>query len=304
MKTERRHELQTNVLASSLAHWIKAAQPYSRAALAAAIALVVALFAWAYLSTQNTRRVADGWNEYFEAVNGRNPDAPELLRDIATRYSGTEVADWARLTLAEQQLVNGTNLLLQDRKRARDELNEASQKFLSLIPDTTNDTILERATYGLAQAYETQGRLEQARSAYRDVAAQWPNGPFAKVAEARAKDLDQLPTKNFYDWLAKYEPPSVAKEPGTPGAKPDFLSEPDAGKMLKLPPAGTPILPSLTDEPASGESKPEQPASATPADKPAEESQPSDAKPAEEATPADNSTPPEPAPNDSGPKLP
>ena len=33
MKTERRHELQTNTLAVTLAHWIEAAKPYSRAAL-------------------------------------------------------------------------------------------------------------------------------------------------------------------------------------------------------------------------------------------------------------------------------
>ena len=41
MKTERRHELQTNVLADSLARWIEAVKPYSRAALAVVIALVV-----------------------------------------------------------------------------------------------------------------------------------------------------------------------------------------------------------------------------------------------------------------------
>ena len=37
MKTERRHELQTNVLADSLARWIDKAKPYSRAALAVLI---------------------------------------------------------------------------------------------------------------------------------------------------------------------------------------------------------------------------------------------------------------------------
>ncbi len=38
MKTERRHELQTNVLADSLAHWIEAIKPYGRAILAGGIA--------------------------------------------------------------------------------------------------------------------------------------------------------------------------------------------------------------------------------------------------------------------------
>src|SRR5262245_34730435 len=102
MKTQRRHELQTNVLADSLASWMEAAKPYSRAALAAMIALVVGLGAWAYLSAQNDRQLADGWNEYFDALSPMNSrGAHELLTDVADRYSGTIVAQWARLTLAD-----------------------------------------------------------------------------------------------------------------------------------------------------------------------------------------------------------
>ncbi len=92
MKTERRHELQTNVLADSLAHWIEAVKPYSRAITAGVIALVVALFAWLYISTQNTRQLADGWNDYFRAVSSRDS---QLLTDLAQQYSGSMVSEWA-----------------------------------------------------------------------------------------------------------------------------------------------------------------------------------------------------------------
>ena len=95
MKTQRRHELQTNVLAHSLARWIERAKPYSKAGTAVLIAVVVALFAWAYLSTQSTRREADGWNEYFDATGGRNPDPRELLRDISRPISSSTTAPTA-----------------------------------------------------------------------------------------------------------------------------------------------------------------------------------------------------------------
>lgn len=309
MKTGRRHELQTNVLAQSLGRWIESARPYGRAGTAVLIAVVVALFAWAYLSTQNTRRQADGWNEYFDAVGGRNPDPRELLRDVASRYTGTMVGEWSRLTLADLQLDDGTNRLLQDRRMARDELREASEKFQALLNDASHPTILQRATYGLARAHEALGDLDRARAEYRSLATKWPEGPFAAAALARAKDLDKLPTKTFYDWLAKYEPPPpLTKEPGKPGAGPDFLDEPDKGGILQLPsliekesgPALPPVIGPSGDEPKAGESDADKPEAASPeAEKPAAGASETPAKAPEEkpAEPASEGTP---APESSG----
>jgi hypothetical protein len=284
MKTERRHELQTNVLAHSMARWIEVARPYSKAGTAVLIAIVVALFAWAWMSTQGTRRAADGWNEYFDATGGRNSDPRELLRDISSRYSGTMVAQWARLSLADIQLDDGTNRLLQDRALARDDLREASEKFQALLLESSHATILQRSTYGLARAHEAMGDLERARKEYRSVASQWPDSPFAATAEARAKDLDEAGTKNFYDWLAKYEPPPpLTNEPGKPGVGPSFLEEPDAGGILDMPPkseAGTgPSLPTVIgpeseEQKAEDEPKPETAPEAEQSDQPAPEEKP------------------------------
>jgi hypothetical protein len=300
MKTERRHELQTNVLAQSLAGWIEAIRPYNRVITAVVIAIIVAVCAWGYLSAQNSRRLIDGWNEYFDATAGRNPNLEESLRDIASRYSGTMVAHWARLTLADSQLDNGTTRILQDRRAAREELREASEKFQALLADATHPTIQERATYGLARAHEALGELERARSEYRTLAEKWPEGPFAPAARERAGDLEQLPTKTFYDWLAKYEPPApVASEPGKPGQRPDFRKEPDDGSILKLPglaePSSTPELPTINpsgetpktdsapppEEKEPGEAAAEKASSAA-GEKPAEPENPAPPKSADE----------------------
>jgi hypothetical protein len=298
MKTERRHELQTNALAESLARWIEAIRPYNRVITAVLIAVIVAVCAWGYLAAQNTRRLEDGWTEFFDATAGRNPNPDELLRDIATRYSGTMVAHWARLTLADVQLENGTSRLLQDRRAAREELREASEKFQALLAESPPATIQERATYGLARAHEALGELDRARGEYRTLAEKWPAGPFAATARARASDLERLPAKTFYDWLAKYEPPPpLTGELGKPGERPDFLKEPDEGNILKLPglaePASAPELPTVSpagETPrsegtpkASDDKKPVEPT----ADKP---SAPSDEKPVEPQPPDQSPT--------------
>jgi len=291
MKTERRHELQTNVLANSLGHWVERIKPYGGAFLAGGIALVIAVLAWGYVSTQSSRREADGWNEYLEALNTQNT---QLLNEVAENYSGTMVAQWARLTAADLQLNNGTNQILQNRATAREELQDAAENFSALLLDSSQATILERATFGLARAHEALGELEKAREEYQTVAEKWPQGPFTATAKARAADLERQGTKQFYDWLARYEPPApLSKEPGKPGARPDFLQEPDAGTM-KLPsslgdskplpnlgdtpsetPAAEPALPGVetpaTETPATEAPATETPATETPVEAPAAE---------------------------------
>jgi tetratricopeptide (TPR) repeat protein len=228
MKTERRHELQTNVLASSLAHWVEVLKPYGRGIVAGVLAIVGVLLAWMYISSQNKAQEVEGWNRYFRAVNTR--DQP-LLRDVAQQYAGTMVANWARLTTADWQLESGTNRLLSDRTLARDDLREASETFQALA-SVSNQSVRERAAFGLARAYESLGELEKARAEYRKIAETWPNSPYAEQSKSRAEALEQNDTKQFYDWVAKYEPPApFSNEPGTPGKRPDFLKEPDAGTL-------------------------------------------------------------------------
>lgn len=291
MKTERRHELQTNTLAASLNHWIEAAKPYSRAVLAGVIAIVMALFAWAYISNQGARREAEGWTEYFHAMNTRDP--VDALRDIAERYSGSSVAHWARLTLADLELSSGTNRLFTDRTLGRDQLREAKQRYDALILETSDPTISQRATYGLARTTEALGELAAARASYEKLVKDWPDGPFKSAAEARLKDLERADTKDFYDWFAKYEPPKpLSKEPGTPGARPDFLQEPTSGGGLNLPSAIDDNTP-LPSAPAAEAEAPAATSDAPTEENPAEPAPaPSDAAPA----PADN-------PED-GPQLP
>jgi hypothetical protein len=267
MKTERRHELKTNQLADSLAHWIEAVKPYSRVGLGLVVAAVALIFAWGYLSAQNSRRDADGWQEYFDAFNSR--DLLDTLSETSERYAGTPAGQWSRLVLADIQLNDGTNRLFVEKKTARDELRQAAEKYESILIETRQPMQLQRATFGLARAHETMGMLDKAREEYRSIEKQWPDSPYVQSAQKRAKDLDQQSTKEFYDWFAKYEPARpMSKEPGTPGAKPNFLDDSSLDdKGLKLPSViddKTP-LPKISGEPQATPNG-DEPAADKPAD--------------------------------------
>jgi hypothetical protein len=275
MKTERRHELQTNVLADSLAHWIERAKPYSRAALAVVIALVALVFVWGYQSAQAVRRQSEGWSEYYDAMMMRDPR--ERLGDIAERYAGTSVAHWSRAVLADIQLDDGTNRLFTDRTGAREELQNALEDYQAILKESDDPMLMQRATFGLARAREGLAKdLVKAREEYRSIATKWPDSPYAAPAEARAKDLDRSATKTFYDWFAKYEPPrAMAREPGTPGVRPDFMKDTLEEGGLKLPSllGGDSPSPDLgapaTDEKPAESEKPEVPAETPPPSEPA-----------------------------------
>ena len=289
MKTTRRHELQTNELADRLAHWIEAVKPYSRAALAVVLAVVVMIFAWSYLSSQNSRKEAEGWNAFYSAMNERDPR--ENLADIASRYAGSDVASWARVTLADIQTQIGTNQLFAEKGNAKDELREAAEKYRAVLLETQEPTLLQRAMFGLARAHEAQGTpdsLDNARKEYRSIGEKWPGSPYTKDAAGRAAALETAADKNFYDWMAKYEPPrTMANEPGTPGAKPDFLKDPLEDAGLKVPSAidDSTALPKFGDPTidAPGRAAPAadapgaDPTSAPPAEAPAETPAPAEA---------------------------
>lgn len=288
MKTERRHELQTNVLADTLERWIEAAKPYSRAMLAGLIAACVLLGVWAYLSNQTRQRASEGWNEYYDAMMTRDPR--EALNGIVSRFPGTPVGHAARVVLADIQLDDGTNRLFIDKAAGRDELQKAAELYQAVMLESDEPSLQARATFGLARAHEALGKdLKRAIEEYRSIGTKWPNSPYVAEAEARAKNLESGETKDFYDWFAKYERPKpLSGEPGVPGARPDFMKDPLEGEF-KVPQLDQSLLPQLAPG-ATSETPAAAPEGSTSADSaPAGET----AAPVAENPPADTPPPAE-----------
>src|SRR3990172_9256397 len=110
MKTERRHVLETNVLAKELALWIDWVKPYAKFLVGVLLAAAVVFAVVNLVSRQSSRTEAAAWDAYYVATEGsrRNPD--ELL-SVAASYAGTSVEPWAKLAWADGHLRQGSRLL-------------------------------------------------------------------------------------------------------------------------------------------------------------------------------------------------
>lgn len=223
MKTERRHELARNELADLIGDKIEALKPYSTALTATALAVVVAVFAFVLWSRKSEARRAKGWQEYFTASQSVKEGDDDLLK-VIDDYPHTSAALWARVSIADRQLAKGIDQLFNDRSLARQSLDDAVEGFRTALDEASDDQILsERATFGLAEAYEAKNDLSQAREQYQAVIDRWPGGAFAGMAGDRLSDLERRGTKDFYDWFAKHSPPpKTPKGPGVPGERPAF----------------------------------------------------------------------------------
>lgn len=231
MKTERRHELATNVLADWLGEKIEALKPYSAAVSVTALLVVVLIFASIMLYQKRAASSAKAWSDYFAAIENQSPDeASDKLEAVASDHPGSTAGIWSRLSLADGHLSNGVEDLFKDRSAARKALEKALDEYQSVLDEAPADSLLaERATFGLAETYESKNELDPARKHYRALLERWPNGAFSALAKARLDDLERKSTKDFYDWFAKQSTETKAKPSRGPGEKPafDFGNLPD-----------------------------------------------------------------------------
>ena len=323
MDNERRHELQHNELADQLDKaktWI---EPYVVPILIGVIAvtligIVVNFFQSQQSSSRSEATIELLLNTNMDAGAGEDADA---YAGIADKFPGTAPGEIAAISKADIFLAQGIDALFRDRKEAEDRLKDAVTAYESVIATTKIDVLKSRATFGLAQALESQGKLKEATEAYENVIKIGESDQMTKVAESRIQMLARADTKAFAAWFAEQEPnafapltpPGMPNASGLPGA-PDF-------QMPALPPLSgdapaestenTGTLGSMLDGPLNSGSQPlpENTEFSVPdADaKPPTEDVPAEATPAEpaptEPAPAE-ATPAEPAPAEPAPAEP
>jgi hypothetical protein len=256
MKTQRRHELETNTLARELGRWIDRARPFTRSVVGVLVAACVVVAVAALLRRQSTTTETAAWNAYFQATEGGRPQLDELL-SLTTSYQGTSVEPWAELAWADAQLQIGSRILFRDKAEGQRRLNEAIDEYRKLIQSDTHEIVRQRGLFGLARAHECLGQIDEARNRYREV-----TGPLAEAARQRVGLLEQQSSEQFYDWFAEAKLPSNVspQDPGVPGAKPDFSLEGLEGLLPESEPSSQPPAPDASlpqaDLPGAAEPQP------------------------------------------------
>ncbi|MBM4001420.1 MAG: tetratricopeptide repeat protein [Planctomycetes bacterium] len=226
MKSQRRHELQTNRLADSLGKSIEATRPYMRWIGLGALAVILVVFVGAWISSRNQTAAGNAWSDYFRALS--STDRQVALRDVSSVYPNSSAAIWADLATADFNLGQGCQIIYQNRDEADKALNQAIGAYQRVLDSNPRDTFLiQRAQFGLGLAHETLGKLKDASQAYEKVIQQ---GELTAVAALAKNHLDMLKrdeVKSFYDWFVaqKSAPDLGGGLPGMPGdlnGLPDF----------------------------------------------------------------------------------
>ncbi len=259
MKSERRHELEQNALANWVATRMEAIRPYQNAILGGLLLVAAAVVAFSVWRSMAQRQVTVAWEDYFHAIQTREP---RELEQVANRHAGTHVANWAATSAADLRLAAGCDLQFTDRPSALYEIRNAIDLYLMVLEQSRERLLRERATFGLARAYEAQIDLDKAMEHYTEVVEQWPDGPFAEVAEDRLAALRQRSVRELADRFAKWEPePPASDLPDFPASRPEFdldtlpdgpvfIPETDLGleglddALPPVAPDGEPLIPS------------------------------------------------------------
>ncbi len=220
MRSERRHELEHNELADWLAGSIETVKPYVNTILGVLLAVVIVVVGGTWWMQQSQAEMGESWDAFHKALASNNPSE---LAFMAEDYPDTKAADWARVVAGNIHLDMGCNKLFINRADANLELHKAADLFDEVLEKSQQRVLLDRATYGLARTREAMGELDEAKSLYKKVTENWPDGPFAEIAANRLEKLQQPGTLAFYDRFAKFDPqPAFSNLPGIPGAGPLF----------------------------------------------------------------------------------
>lgn len=228
MRTERRHELEENLLANWLASVLVKIRPYQNAIWGTVLLVGLAVVVYTWVVRRSAGEAEAAWQEVLTNMAVAR-EKPEELEKTAENLAGSEPGQWAALLAAEAYLANACDALFQNKAEARDALNRSRQLFQRVLDESRNEMLRERATFGLARADEAAGDLDKAIESwstpsakqtgradrgYQGVVNLWPQGAYAQAAKARLEDLKRYSTKKFYDDFARWTPRPLPPEPG------------------------------------------------------------------------------------------
>ena len=225
MKTERRHDLETNELARHMAGWIEKCKPHASQIFGTAIVVFgILILASLWGGAQRLGEEA-AWDDYAAAMNSGDDYLYNLQQVVQNQaHTGTEMQEWAKVTLADMQTAQATQRYLLDRSESESLIEEATIVYEDLISSAKLEELRNRARFGLGRLYELQDRLDEAQEMYDAVV-----GDYELVARARSEYLTKPEVQEALKWLANAELPK--REPGgATGDKPSFEAElPSAG---------------------------------------------------------------------------
>lgn len=254
MKSERRHDLQSNELANTLGSGIEKVQPFVQYIVGGVVIAALLAVGWGVYTSFARKSAAAAWTEYYFTLNTGDAEA---FKAIADKHPGSAAALWAEQTAGDEYLADGIDALYRDRGQGVELLNNAIQSYEKVKSTAQQAELRTRAVLGLAQAHESLGEIEKAKTEYQQVINDGLQPAITTMASNRLAFLNSQAGKDFYAWFDKLKPtPAVPPKmdgdlgvlPTSPDLKFDTPIDPSGLELPKAeptapagtPPAGTP----------------------------------------------------------------
>lgn len=235
MNKQKQHENEVaeNDLVSYLEEKMGHLKPYwSQIALGVCIG-VLALIGGAYLLQQSQAMEGLKWQDLHVAVlNYKNNMDNTSLELVADQYPDDIAGLWALLYAADAEVRAGLYDFLSDRKAGRDKITKA-QKYYQRILDSSADKstmMIQRATYGLAYANESNGEFDKATELYKQL-AELEDNAFAKPAQRALQRCENPEMKELYENFVSYIPPATEDAPGVNLPQRPDITFPEPGEL-------------------------------------------------------------------------
>jgi hypothetical protein len=213
MKSQHRHELQTNELGKVADKVVGSMGGFlesygNRILIGFCVAMVVASLV-IYKVRRDRNQEAVAWRELSRARNA------EDYATVSESHPGTIAGRWARVHEAESRLNEGVQLLFSNVESGTKELKLARERLQGLVDQKgAPPEIRERALFALGRCLEalSDGSETEAVKAYQALLREFPGTIYKKDADRRIDALNSGSGQEFYAWFAKYERPKVSEK--------------------------------------------------------------------------------------------
>lgn len=212
MKSERRHELQHNMLADWLVENYQLVAPHASKIALALLVIVVAAVSFIWMGSISKQEVAAGWFDLHVALATQNEGVIETIAESGD-FEGTVPKEYAVLISAEQRLASATDEIMRNKEAAEGDVKKAIEVFAQSLQSADNADVRQRTLFGLGRAHETmaaiaetESSLKSAKDYYTQLADAYADSAYAALAKERLADLERPSVVAFYEMCAEWEP--------------------------------------------------------------------------------------------------
>jgi hypothetical protein len=212
MKSEHRHELQTNELgkfAEKAAIYIdRHGNRLMIGICVVALALSGGIFWW---RTQRGNQMA-AWTDLSTAINNGKP---EIFQSVWDDHKGTVPGLWAKVHEGDAWLGQGVEAAFRNVEKSAEDFKKARAAFEVVAGERrAPQEIRERALIGLARTLESMsdGSEDDAIKAYETFVKEFPKSEYQADAQSRIGILKSGHGQEFYAWFSKYPRPKIAEK--------------------------------------------------------------------------------------------